>query len=228
MGRLLNRNVAAAEAIQLIGGFSDPGMLKRVAPGFERYAEPDGSFHGAYGARIKYQVMNAITKLQRDPSTRQAVITLWDPWLDNLTDKRDYPCTVMIQFEADSSSDESTLHMNVVMRSNDVWLGLPYDMFQFTQLQLSVANSLRWNPGRYRHTALSMHIYERDVEAAEKIVHNEPTDFTVQPSGIGHVGDSFQTIMKRARILTHTLTDNATKSEVWYLDRLTPAGAGLL
>ena len=77
--------------------------------------------------------------------------------------------------------------MNTVMRSNDAWLGLPYDMFQFCQLQLTLCNSLDLIPGTYRHTALSMHLYLRNVSEASKV--QAPVNFAAQPLGLGqHMG----------------------------------------
>jgi thymidylate synthase len=112
--------------------------------------------------------------------------------------------------------------MNTVMRSNDAYLGLPYDMFQFTQLQLSLARALSVDAGWYRHTALSLHIYVDDIEAAEKIEAPTDTD-DFQPQGIGHTGDNFTTTMKRARRLAcgHDL-EARTLSEIWYQTTLAP------
>lgn len=214
-GRKLSKNIAAAEAVQLIGGFGYTDLLLKAAPQMSEYTD-DGQFHGSYGARIGYQILHVARKLQADPGTRQAVITLWDPHLDNIEHRRDYPCTVMLQFEREGD----VLHMNVVMRSNDAWLGLPYDMFQFTQLQLTLANSLDLLPGTYRHTALSLHLYQQDIAAAD-VVCGPPTDGSAQPLGLGVRGQSMTEIMKRARCLTVLGRVNAdeTDSERWYRDR---------
>lgn len=198
----LTLKIACAEAVQLIGGFSRPDLLTQATARFSDFLEPDGHFHGSYGSRVRYQVANVVHKLKEDPETRQAVATLWDPVLDNLADKKDYPCTVMLHFEI---TRRDTLAMTVVMRSNDVWLGLPYDMFQFTQLQCTVARALGIEPGRYRHVTMSMHIYDEDVSKALDCDFRPP-DFVEYDSmyftGIGRTGDSFTTIMKRARVLT--------------------------
>jgi len=219
--RKLNINIAAAEAVQLIGGFARPDLLTRASVNFQRYIEEDdGRFHGAYGSRITHQVSCAVNKLKRDPSSRQAVVTLWDPWLDNQPGKKDYPCTVFLQFEV--SPYDGRLEMNVVMRSNDAWLGLPYDLFQFAQLQLCVARALDLPPGRYRHTALSMHLYERDMAAAQQVVSQGLTSnihFGL-PEGFGRKGDCFQDIMRRARRTTTTgANEEETSDERWYRDR---------
>lgn len=213
-GRELNKNIAAAEAAQLIGAFSEPRLLTSASPKF--YAFMDGDqFHGAYGSRIGQQMHDVIRKLKDDPNTRQAVVTLWDPYLDNSSGWMDYPCTVMLQFEIRNGR----LCMTTVMRSNDAWLGLPYDLFQFTQLQLTLNNALDMNdpPGMYRHIALSLHIYERDIISATKL--HDATDFTEQPIGFGTKGERFDQIQKQVRAVVDGTADSYTSSEKWYRER---------
>lgn len=213
-GRQLNRNIAFAEAVQLVGGFSRPDLLLCAAPQFEKYTD-EGKFHGAYGERIGTQMHDVARKLRADIDTRQAVVTLWDPWRDNLPDRRDYPCTIALTFEV----SHGTLCMTTVMRSNDVWLGLPYDMFQFTQLQLSLAQSLNMEPGWYQHIALSMHLYGENVAAAERKIH-PATDFSLQPTGFGRAGQAFSEIMTRALNTTRDqVNEDETTSEGMYRER---------
>ena len=59
------------------------------------------------------------------------------------------------------------------MRSNDVWWGLPYDVFQFTQLQLTLARLLDVAPGEYTHMVGSLHAYERDADGIDALVMPE-------------------------------------------------------
>lgn len=220
VGRGLNVKIAAAEALQLIGGFSDPDWLVKIAPGFERYREPEGQFWGAYGNRIGNQLEHIITKIYGDVDTRQAVITLWDSQLDNVRGKSDYPCTISLGF----TSYHEQLSMHVTMRSNDVWLGLPYDMFQFAQLQLTLCNLIGQYPGTYTHTAWSMHIYVSDVEKSYDVT-NTVDDKYDQPDGIGHNHLLVEHLWTRARTIArepHLVRDlwQPTKSEEWYLDTL--------
>lgn len=219
-GRGLRPAIGAVEAIQLIAGQPYPEIVMRVAPQFKAYMN-DGSFHGAYGQRIGHQVQSVIKKLRADDSTRQAVITLWDPWLDNLDGMKDYPCTVALGF----SICDGRLDLNVLMRSNDVWLGLPYDVFQFTQLQHTVARSLAVTTGVYRHTTWSLHLYDSNLESAIRFIdqaHETPED-TFRPSGIGLVGLDFSSMMRRAQAITRGREDMVhgaalTESERWYLE----------
>lgn len=223
VGRGLNKKIAAAEALQLIGAFSDPKLMPEA---FERFKEPDGTFWGAYGTRVGYQLNQVFMKLRDDRYTRRAIITLWDPTKDNTPDKRDYPCTVALAF----SIVNNYLNMTVLMRSNDVWLGLPYDMFQFTQLQLTLAGALNISPGTYTHTAWSMHIYEKDIEAAQKLhpVRSDDEDCWKQPTGIGMFDSGIAARKMRAKILAYPdhnelLNETMTESERWYRELFVPS-----
>lgn len=215
-GRNLNRHIAAAEACQLIGAFSDPPLMIKASPNFIRYMEPEmGTFHGAYGKRIGHQVPDVLHKFSMDPHTRQAVITLWDPLIDNTPGKRDYPCTVALHFDL----IDNHLNMNVIMRSNDVWLGVPYDWFQFTQLQLTMCNVMGVNAGTYTHQSLSTHLYASDLENTNDL--HVPTSAGFGESqhilGFGVWGeDAIFKVMQRAKQVTRVPLEKPTPSEFWY------------
>jgi thymidylate synthase len=55
------------------------------------------------------------------------------------------------------------------MRGQDVWIGLPYDLFFYTTLHELVAGWLGAELGTYRHHVGSLHIYERDMESAAAV-----------------------------------------------------------
>lgn len=185
--------------------------------------EPSGEFWGAYGARVEVQVYEVVRKLQVDPWTRQAVIVLWDRFLDNIPDKRDYPCTVALGFTlVEQFSGRRQLDMNVTMRSNDAWLGLPYDMFQFTQLQHTVARVLGVATGVYRHTAWSMHLYETNLEESHHVsIGGRSSHF--DPVGIGDAQCTYEEVARRARTIAlfpDEIDWDLTPSERWYRDTL--------
>lgn len=213
-GRNINRQIAAAEAIQLAGAFSDPNLLIQASTNFKEYCEDDGEFWGAYGRRIGLQAYHVVEKLTADPDSRQAVIHLWDSHLDNIRGKRDYPCTLNIAF----SIRDNMLEMDVTMRSNDVWLGLPYDLFQFSQLQLTIARVLGVEPGRYRHHAYSLHIYEHNVADALRLVRQGMLVETEEhPVGFGVRGETIDTVVARARSIPYLATaEGLNDSESWY------------
>lgn len=212
-GRELNISIAAVEALQLIGGFSQPDLNLRASRNFAQFTEPDGSFWGAYGNRIGDQVRHVVRKLHDDPDTRQAVITLWDPRLDNQPGHRDYPCTILHAYRIRNGR----LDASVVMRSNDVILGLAYDVFQFTQLQIAIAYALDVNVGTYTHHAVSLHLYERDVDRVAAL----HAGLGSPHASIGRRGISFLEIQDRAMsIANREEPDDATAEELWYLETI--------
>ncbi|NBR24195.1 MAG: thymidylate synthase [Micrococcales bacterium] len=167
VGRGTVPGIGSVEACQLLAGVATPKLVIEVGPMFKNYAEDNGVFHGAYGARTQDQYAPVIERLKKDPDSRQAVVTIWNPELDLLPEKRDYPCTILHQFRI----RDNKLNMSVYMRSNDVWLGAAYDFFQFTRVQIAMASVLGVAPGSYAHHVGSLHIYEQHYGSAENLKH---------------------------------------------------------
>lgn len=215
VGRGLNRRIVAAEAVQLVGAFSDPDLL---GPSFDPYKEADGTFWGAYGDRIGRQLIDVVRKLKQDHDTRQAVISLWNPTLDNVPYKHDYPCTLVLTF---SVNEDGGVDLDVVMRSQDVWLGTPYDWGQFSVLLMTVAELVGQPVGTYRHTTLSTHIYERNVVSALEKLHSEPEevgDVAFPPGLAWRTETPFDTIQKCRRLPYDQ--GSYRNAEHWYRDAL--------
>lgn len=182
VGRGVVPGIAAVESAQLLAGESRPELTIAVSPTFKYFTEDNGEFHGAYGARTRGQFAAIIERLKKDPSSRQAIATIWKQEYDlplteplNAKPKRDYPCTVLYHFMIRNDR----LIMETVMRSNDVVLGLCYDGFQHSRVQIAVASVLGVEPGEYRHHAMSLHLYERDLDKIEELTmsRKEPTFF---------------------------------------------------
>lgn len=224
IGRNLNTGIAAYEAASLIAGTTNYPLLLSIAPNFEQFMDPVGHagtkyFHGAYGNRIGTQLHKVVKKLKDDPGTRQAVITLWNAQLDNIAGMHDYPCTLSLTYELVGDH----LNATTFMRSNDVWWGFPYDIFQFTQLQLTIANCLSVYPGHYTHIAQSFHLYEEHDEAASFFVEQQMPQNHIkdQPRGFGAWAMSVQDAMHGAwAALTNTRDRLVIPGEEWYRDKL--------
>lgn len=184
VGRGFSLKFAYAEAIQLLGGFSDVQRFVDWFPQMKEFLD-EGLLHGAYGPRIKEQVSTVLDRLTRDPDTRQAVIQIWDRKMDLIgrQDLHDYPCTLSLQFLIRNGA----LELHTTMRSNDVYLGTPYDVFQFCFLQLNVAQLLKVGVGSYYHHANSLHAYFSDLLAIRKVREaavGSQVD-RLQPLGVG-------------------------------------------
>lgn len=160
--RKLNYSFAAAEALWILNGDNRVETIAPYNPNIAQFSDDGVIFNGAYGPRIQSQLDFVIKKLLDDRDTRQAVLTIWTP---KPLPSKDTPCTVAMAFMI----RDDRLHCCVFMRSSDVWLGLPYDIFNFTLVAARVAcqfNSFHVGVpvilGELQITAASSHAYNRD------------------------------------------------------------------
>jgi thymidylate synthase len=166
--RLLNPAFAVAEALWILSGSDDPWIFT-YNRALRRYAD-DGRLQGAYGPRMRRwndqvdQLDHVRRLLLRDPDSRQGVIQLYDPQRDT-RGNHDVPCTLNYRFFV----RRERLEMHTTMRSNDVWLGLPYDLFTATMLHELMATWLGVELGTYHHHVDSLHLYAQHDEAAAEV-----------------------------------------------------------
>lgn len=123
------------------------------------------TLNGAYGPRLFNkenklfdQLNNTIDLLKKKENTRQAVIQIFDKNDLLINDNLDIPCTCTLQFFI----RDNKLILFVTMRSNDVFVGLPHDIFCFTMLQEIVSKQLGKELGEYHHFIGSCHYYEKN------------------------------------------------------------------
>ena len=211
--------IGSVEACQLLSGTSFPDLVIAIGPQFANYTEDNGIFHGAYGPRTNGQYDVVIERLQNDPDTRQAVVTIWNPQYDLQPQKRDYPCTVLHQFRI----RDNKLNMSVYMRSNDVWLGAAYDFFQFTRVQLAMASVLGIEPGTYNHHVGSLHIYEQHYKEAEKLKKTDAK--TSIPYITGRTWNEVKSsgILAMQATVSQSIFERLTPDEKWYAESMMTA-----
>lgn len=157
-GRNLNHTITALEFCQLLGQTSMETAIRERVRAVAKYHDY-GIGYGNYGTRAHGQIANVIRELVHDKNSRRAVISLYYGPADLRQETKDIPCTLTLQFLI--RHDKLLLRVN--MRSNDAWLGLPYDLMQFTMLQCALAQVLGIDVGYYCHSVGSMHMYERDL-----------------------------------------------------------------
>lgn len=176
--RVLNPAFAVAETVWILSG-TDAAWIYNYNERLRQYAD-DGVLRGAYGPRMRRwggqvdQLRRVVEILKQDPDSRRAVIQLYDPARD-AGGHRDVPCTLGYRFHI----RHGRLHMSTSMRGQDVWIGLPYDLFATTVLHELMASWLGADIGEYHHHVDSLHIYERDLQHANALPSaSSPTDMT--------------------------------------------------
>lgn len=136
----------------------NPKMVAERAQLWLSMQNENGDVNSNYGWQWNRngQIDYVISELRRDPSSRRAVITIYDG-KENLEYKKDTPCTCTIHFYYDNLK----LCMTVHMRSNDLVYGFCNDQYCFSKLQIMVAKKLSVRVGYYHHIANDLHIYEK-------------------------------------------------------------------
>lgn len=157
ISRKLNYKLMASEALWILEGRDD--IFHKV---MEKYSDDGVTLAGAYGPKIIYQIPYVVDKLTKDRYTRQAVLTIWER---EPAPSKDIPCTVSMQFMI----RDDVLSMHVYMRSSDIWLGVPYDIFSFSMVGHVIAVLTNSTPGLLHITAGSRHMYISDTKKELKV-----------------------------------------------------------
>lgn len=171
-----------AEAHWILSGDDRVSTIQPYNSRIANFSDDGKVFFGAYGPKIISQLPYVVDKLLIDRDSRQAGINIWR---ECPPPTKDVPCTVSIFFNIRNSQ----LMCHVFMRSSDIWLGVPYDVFNFSMLSHLVCTKFnskvmvnsQIRPGFLHLTAASSHLYEENFEVANDCIRNPgqvyvPTD----------------------------------------------------
>lgn len=159
--------LAGSQSMQFISKF---GSL------WSRISDDGETSNSAYGAimfmRHDFNQVNRIVELlKKDKNSRRAVINFNVP-NPRVIETKDEPCTICLQFLIRNGKLDCT----GVMRSNDIWFGLPYDIVFFTEVQKYIAAQVGIGVGTYTHFATSLHVYEKDLDKLSKVINKDEYD----------------------------------------------------
>lgn len=167
----LNPAFALAEVVWILRGERRADFLNFWNPGLPRFAGSGTEYHGAYGYRLRRhfgfdQLDRACDVLAAKPHSRQVVLQIWDAAIDMPLASgepmaSDIPCNVASLLKV----RDGRLEWMQIMRSNDLFLGFPHNVVQFTTLQEVMSGWLDVRMGQYTHLSDSLHVYERDIAA---------------------------------------------------------------
>lgn len=173
------------ESLWMLGGRDDVLWIEQFSSKIGQYAEDEGYFHGAYGARWRWHFQRdtadeAIDQLellakhiQEKPNSRRAVLAMWDPQADLDQEYRDIPCNTHVYFK----QREGRLNMTVCCRSNDLVLGCyGANAVHFSILQEYTAAKIGVKMGTYTHVSDSWHVYVDNPFYQRVVVNREMLD----------------------------------------------------
>lgn len=170
--RKLNYQFMAKEASWILNGDNKLDPLAKYIPAMANYSDDGLTLYGAYGPPIIDQLPYVINALKKDELTRRAGLTIWR---QNPSETKDTPCTIALWFVV----RQARLNCFAFMRSSDAWLGLPYDIFNFSMVSYAICGILNLTredkpiaPGTLYHNAASVHLYVNDIKRARSMLIN--------------------------------------------------------
>lgn len=173
-----------AETMWVLGGRDDMEFLLHYLPRAAEFSDDGKTWRAGYGARLRDWNVDAFVDegisyghidqikwvyehLKKDPASRRAVLSIWDPTQDTVDGVKDIPCNDWLNF----SSRNGYLDLHVAVRSNDIiwgWSGI--NQFEWSALLEVMAGLLGLRTGSLHFSTTSLHIYDRHWAKAEKIV----------------------------------------------------------
>jgi thymidylate synthase len=201
-----------AEQIWFIAATRKPeDFLRDYTRIWDDFTNPGDVVTVAYGYRWRKhfgrdQLGLAIDLLNKEPSSRQAVIITWDPAQDGLSSikKKNVPCPYTFTLNIVGGR----LHLHNIVRSNDIMLGCRADVAGFALLQCILAQKLGVRPGIYSHSISNAHIYDTHYDGANELLkrsnEHSKIDLVLPP-------DSFDRAEKKDPLLLTEIVDNLTK-----------------
>lgn len=195
------------EALWYLSGSNSLDFISRYSS-FWRHISDDGvTCNSAYGKYIFSDTYDYAGEkvsqwdwckclLRIDKDTRQAVIHIKPIQICNT---KDTVCTLTMHFMIRNNR----LNLIVNMRSNDIFKGLTFDVFQFTLLQELMAAELGVELGTYTHIDNNLHVYENDIPKIRQMLDSG----TVEPELLPPIPKDF-----RRGDLMYLLADNCHES----------------
>lgn len=203
-GRRWSFGLALGEFCWHASGRDDVESIAYYAKRWADFSDDGRHIVGScYGRRIFHaggdagasQWERAKRLISEDPDSRRVILNFQDSQTALSIDSKDVACASTMQFLVRDGKVDAIVYM----RSNDVFLGLPYDLFVFTMLQELFAAELGLDVGRYHHMVGSLHLYESDLARARNVLVDR-SDFMFEMPPMTKPGDLSRFLSAEARI----------------------------
>jgi hypothetical protein len=161
---------AVARFVWMMAGSDRLADIAFYQPRVGRFTDNGLGVPGSdYGMRILQpepgldQLTGVIDRLRANPVTRRAAMVIWNPQ-DAVRASNDVPCAFGTFYTARDGGVIAT----TVMRSNNAFTLLPWNLFEFTLLAEVVAAEVELSLASYQHLAVSLHLFDDERQRAEE------------------------------------------------------------
>ncbi|MEA2056287.1 MAG: thymidylate synthase [Patescibacteria group bacterium] len=145
---------------------------------WDDFADENGDLGPVYGYQWRKwpdydggaidQLKNTIEEIKTAPDSKAMIVTAWNP--AHTKEMRLPPCHMMFQFNV----SKGKLSLQLYQRSGDVFLGVPFNISQYSLLLMMVAQVTRLEPRYFVHTIGDAHLYNNHLEPAKEQLKRKP------------------------------------------------------
>jgi len=115
------------------------------------------------------QLKDLITGIKKDPYGRRHILTAWNPGdLDRMALP---PCHIMTQFYVNGNNE---LSCQMYQRSNDFFLGCPFNIASYSLLTHMIAQVCKLKVGEFVHVTGDAHIYSNHIVQVKEQLSRTP------------------------------------------------------
>jgi thymidylate synthase len=151
---------------------------------------PDGDIGAGYGFQWRHfgadykdchtdytgegfdQIADVIHQLKENPTSRRIMFSAWNPsFLGKMALP---PCHVLCQFYVSFKDNQKYLSCQMYQRSQDVFLGAPFNIFSYTALTYLLAKMCDMKPQKLIISSGDTHIYKDHIEQMKEQVRRIP------------------------------------------------------
>lgn len=148
---------------------TDDDFAKKYGDLGSVYGKQWRSWRGANGKTYD-QIKYVIDEIKRNPDSRRLLVNAWSP--SELENQQLPPCHYAFQFYV----ADGKLSCMFNMRSNDVFLGLPFNIASYALLTHLIAHECGLDVGELVYTGADVHIYSNHTEQIRTQLKREPRE----------------------------------------------------
>lgn len=182
--RPLNITSAIARFVWMVAGSDRLADIAFYEPKVMDYSDDHLTVPGSdYGRRIMQprpglnQLTGVVVRLRENPNSRRAATVIWSSE-DAVRQSNDIPCA----FGTFYHIRQESLVATTIMRSNNAFLLLPFNIFEFSLLAEMVASELGVPFRTYLHWSASMHVLNCESDKARALVYSGPSASREMPA----------------------------------------------
>lgn len=156
--------------VKIWDGFKDDRSVKEGTLGriygvqWRHWKRPDGSEFD--------QLQWAIDEVKNHPNGKAIIVSGWNA--GELNEMRLPPCHTLFQLDV----IKGKLYMQLYQRSSDVFLGLPFNIAQYSELLMMIAKITGLEAREFVVSIGDAHLYTNQLDAAKEQLKRKPLPFS--------------------------------------------------